>query len=173
MNHPQASVVYSTNVTKPRIPRVFLTVKSWMGSLIGKEWLSWRSNIFLILNTMTRRKSCIFCFFGLCWFHWEICCSHLSIASGLTFLKCLSKTPWLLGSFLQLYPWTCLWVAFHIWQGCNFEVGQQYPCPRVKALLCTRWELQDRCARWYCKQNDSWIVLKIFRDGYMALEKRS
>ena len=42
LNDPQAAVVYSTNVTDPRIPRVrgrsiFLTMKPWMDSLTGKE----------------------------------------------------------------------------------------------------------------------------------------
>ena len=38
LNNPQASLIYSTNVTEPEIPRVrgksiFLTKKPWMGSL--------------------------------------------------------------------------------------------------------------------------------------------
>ena len=42
LNDPQASVIYSTNVTEPRIPRVrgrsiFLTMKPWMDCLTGKE----------------------------------------------------------------------------------------------------------------------------------------
>ena len=42
LNDPQAAVVYSTNVTDPRIPRVrgrsiFLTMKPWMDSLTGAE----------------------------------------------------------------------------------------------------------------------------------------
>lgn len=42
LNDPQASVVYSTNVTDPRLPRVrgrsiFLTMKPWMDSMSGSE----------------------------------------------------------------------------------------------------------------------------------------
>ena len=54
LNDPQASVVYSTNVTEPRIPRVrgrsiFLTVKPWMDSLTGKE-LDLRKREMIILT---------------------------------------------------------------------------------------------------------------------------
>ena len=42
LNDPQASLIYSTNVTEPRIPRVrgrsiFLTMKPWMGSLRAED----------------------------------------------------------------------------------------------------------------------------------------
>ena len=42
LNDPQASVVYSTNVTKPRNPRirgrsVFLTMHPWMDSVSATE----------------------------------------------------------------------------------------------------------------------------------------
>ena len=54
LNDPQASVVYSTNVTEPRIPRVrgrsiFLTFKPWMDSLTGKE-LDLRKREMIILT---------------------------------------------------------------------------------------------------------------------------
>ena len=53
LNDPQASLVYSTNVTDPRIPRVrgrsiFLTVRPWMDSLSGKE-LDQRKKEMMIL----------------------------------------------------------------------------------------------------------------------------
>ena len=42
LNDPQASVVFSTNVTDPRVPRVrgrsiFLTMQPWMDSLSASE----------------------------------------------------------------------------------------------------------------------------------------
>ena len=60
LNDPQASVVYSTNVEDPRVPRVrgrsiFLTMKPWMDSISGEE-LDEKKRLVAIL-TSTNEKS--------------------------------------------------------------------------------------------------------------------
>ena len=53
LNDPQAAVVFSTNVTDPRQPRVrgrciFLTMKAWMDSPTGKELNQRKKDVTLL-----------------------------------------------------------------------------------------------------------------------------